>query len=1213
MPFDLAQPAAAGRAAIRADWRRPEAAAVAALLPAATLPPDLAAPVARLARDLTAALRAKRHHASGVDTLMQEFSLSTPEGVALLCLAEALLRIPDAANADRLIRDKLARGDWAAHTGSGHSLFVNAVGWGLLLTGRLVAAPDEGALAAALRRGGEPLLRTAMDAAMRVLGEQFVIGEHIGAALQRAAAGRRRGYRHSFDMLGESALAAADAQRYASAYARAIEAIGAARRRSDPWDADGISVKLSALHPRFCHAQRRRIMAELLPRLAALARLAAGHGIGFSIDAEEADRLELTLDLLEALAVDPALAGWDGLGIAVQAYQKRAAAVVDHLIGLARESGHRLALRLVKGAYWDAEIKRAQADGLADFPVFTRKAHTDVCYLACARRLLEHRDVVFPQFATHNALSLAAIHHLAGPDFRPGDYEYQCLYGMGEALYDEVVGPERLARPCRIYAPVGSHDTLLAYLVRRLLENGANSSFVNRLVDESVSVDALLADPAVATAAHGAAPNPRIALPRDLYGAERLNSAGIDLADDAARAVLETAIAAGRRRLYHAAPLLAGGAPGAGPRHDIVNPARRAERVGTVVAATPAEVDAALAAAAAAAADWAATPAARRAALLDGAAARIEAEGPDLVALLVREAGKTLAAAVAEVREAADYCRYYAARARRDLADEACRPLGPVACISPWNFPLAIFVGQAAGALAAGNPVLAKPALRTPLIATRAVRLLHAAGIPPAVLQLLPGSGGNVGARLVADARVMAVIFTGSTAVAGGIRRVLAGRGDPPLIGETGGQNCLIVDSTALPEQVVADVLASAFDSAGQRCSALRVLCLQEEVAEPIVGLLQGALAELAVGDPARFETDIGPVIDAEAAAALEATIAAAAAAGRLRYRLALPENCRAGSFVAPALIDIASLDELSGEVFGPVLHLLRFSRARLGELVEAINASGYGLTLGIHSRIDATIDFIVGRARAGNIYVNRTLIGAVVGVQPFGGEGLSGTGPKAGGPLYLHRLLAKTAGPRLDGLRDERRLAGLDRLIAWLEGGAGGALSVAEAAPLAQRAAAWRRRTLLPLRVALPGPVGEDNTLYFAGRGAVAGNAATPAAAIEQLAAALATGNRLLLPRFAEAEALLEALPEALRGSVRLSADWRDEKIAALLWSGATPHDDSVPAEILRDIAARPGPIVPVVRGARDYELARLVVERVLSVNSAAAGGNARLMALGE
>src|SRR6266581_4413476 len=1112
MPFDLAQPAAAGRAAIRADWRRPEAAAVAALLPAATLPPDLAAPVARLARDLTAALRAKRHHASGVDTLMQEFSLSTPEGVALLCLAEALLRIPDAANADRLIRDKLARGDWAAHTGSGHSLFVNAVGWGLLLTGRLVAAPDEGALAAALRRGGEPLLRTAMDAAMRVLGEQFVIGEHIGAALQRAAAGRRRGYRHSFDMLGESALAAADAQRYASAYARAIEAIGAARRRSDPWDADGISVKLSALHPRFCHAQRRRIMAELLPRLAALARLAAGHGIGFSIDAEEADRLELTLDLLEALAVDPALAGWDGLGIAVQAYQKRAAAVVDHLIGLARESGHRLALRLVKGAYWDAEIKRAQADGLADFPVFTRKAHTDVCYLACARRLLEHRDVVFPQFATHNALSLAAIHHLAGPDFRPGDYEYQCLYGMGEALYDEVVGPERLARPCRIYAPVGSHDTLLAYLVRRLLENGANSSFVNRLVDESVSVDALLADPAVATAAHGAA-----------------------------------------------------------------------------------------------------TPAARRAALLDGAAARIEAEGPDLVALLVREAGKTLAAAVAEVREAADYCRYYADRARRDLADEACRPLGPVACISPWNFPLAIFVGQAAGALAAGNPVLAKPALRTPLIATRAVRLLHAAGIPPAVLQLLPGSGGNVGARLVADARVMAVIFTGSTAVAGGIRRVLAGRGDPPLIGETGGQNCLIVDSTALPEQVVADVLASAFDSAGQRCSALRVLCLQEEVAEPIVGLLQGALAELAVGDPARFETDIGPVIDAEAAAALEATIAAAAAAGRLRYRLALPENCRAGSFVAPALIDIASLDELSGEVFGPVLHLLRFSRARLGELVEAINASGYGLTLGIHSRIDATIDFIVGRARAGNIYVNRTLIGAVVGVQPFGGEGLSGTGPKAGGPLYLHRLLAKTAGPRLDGLRDERRLAGLDRLIAWLEGGAGGALSVAEAAPLAQRAAAWRRRTLLPLRVALPGPVGEDNTLYFAGRGAVAGNAATPAAAIEQLAAALATGNRLLLPRFAEAEALLEALPEALRGSVRLSADWRDEKIAALLWSGATPHDDSVPAEILRDIAARPGPIVPVVRGARDYELARLVVERVLSVNSAAAGGNARLMALGE
>ncbi len=1179
-PFDyaLARPQDQLRAAITRATRVPEADAVRALLPLATLGSEARQRAQALARDLAGKVRAERRDATGADALMHAFALSSEEGVALMCLAEALLRIPDAATADALIRDKIGHGDWRAHAGLSDSMFVNATCWALVVTGKLVTPmPDANALSralsGALARVGEPAVRGAMRTAMRFLGEQFVLGETMEEALERARLREAEGFRYSYDMLGEAALTAEDALRYHEAYAAAMHAIGRSPHRRGVADGPGLSVKLSALHPRYARAQHGRVMRELLPRLEALAALAMHYDVGLAIDAEESDRLDLSLDVFEGLARNPALASWTGLGLVVQAYLKRAPQVIDWTLALARDARRHLMVRLVKGAYWDGEIKRAQVAGHADYPVFTRKAHTDVAYLACARKLLDRRDLVFPQFATHNAATLAAVLELAGN--REG-FEFQCLHGMGESLYDHVVGPGTLRLPCRIYAPIGTHETLLAYLVRRLLENGANTSFVNQVVDASIDLDRLTEDPVVAAAAFDGTPHPRVPLPSALYP-DRANSRGIDLADEHALGELQHALEREAMRVFVAAPKVVGRPGGEESLARAVrSPADTTRVVGHVVEATREDIDAAFAAALAEGAAWTRSPGAERAALLERAADLIEERRAVFIHLAVREAGKTIGNAIGEVREAADFCRYYARQIRERAPADA---LGPVVAISPWNFPLAIFTGQVAGALAAGNPVLAKPAEQTPLIAREAVRALHDAGVPRAALQFLPGTGDAVGALLVADPRTAGVVFTGSTDVATHIHRALAARGNVPLVAETGGQNAMIVDASALPEQVVQDAIASAFDSAGQRCSALRVLCLQQEIADRVIGMLAGTMRELVVGDPADLATDVGPIIDAAAKESLTAHVVRLEREAKRIARSALdPASSARGHYLAPAAFEIPSLSVLKGEVFGPVLHVLRYRAGDEEALVDALNDTGYALTLGIHSRIDATVQRIVARTRAGNVYVNRNIVGAVVGVQPFGGEGLSGTGPKAGGPLYVPRL-TRDPGDVPHGARDA---GGDDRGIE------------------------------------LPGPTGETNTWRVEPRGrlvAVGGRDNSEAIWRAQADAAHAAGNRVI---FAPSAAGFIAARHVASGYshpkphidvVSPNADWS----ALTDVDGVLAADSATAAEANRRVAARVGPRLPVIEPAGNpprYPPARLVVERVLSVNTTAGGGNASLVA---
>jgi RHH-type proline utilization regulon transcriptional repressor/proline dehydrogenase/delta 1-pyrroline-5-carboxylate dehydrogenase len=987
--------------------------------------------------------------------------------------------------------------------------------------------------------------------AMRMMGEQFVTGQTIDEALRNARRLEARGFRYSYDMLGEAATTAADAARYYRDYETAIHAIGRASAGRGVYEGPGISIKLSALHPRYSRLQRARVMTELLPRLQALA------------------------------------------------YQKRATAVLDWIIDLARRSSHRLMVRLVKGAYWDSEIKRAQVDGLEGFPVFTRKIHTDVSYIACARMLLAAPDAVFPQFATHNAYTVAAVLSMAGDSFSVGQYEFQCLHGMGEPLYEEVVGHNKLNRPARIYAPVGTHETLLAYLVRRLLENGANSSFVNRIQDPAVPVSELAEDPVAKVAATHpvGAPHPRIALPRDLFGPDRINSAGLDLSNETCLASLATTLRLSAAQPWTAAPPTGGDMPNA-----VRNPADLEDVVGHVTEATPQDVDAALDRAAAATPAWQATPPADRAACLLRAADLLEARMQPLLGLIVREAGKSLPNAIAEVREAVDFLRFYATEATNTLTAGNHRPLGPVACISPWNFPLAIFTGQVAAALAAGNTVLAKPAEETPLIAAQAVAVLHQAGVPPNALQLLPGEG-DIGAQLVADPRTRAVVFTGSTAVARLIQGSLAQRLNPdgttvPLIAETGGQNALIVDSSALAEQVVADVLVSAFDSAGQRCSALRVLCLQDDIAERTLAMLRGALAELAVGTPERLSVDIGPVISAEARAGIEAHITAMRTAGHAVHQAPLPDGCSAGTFVPPTIIEIATLASLKHEVFGPVLHVLRFPRDALDALLSEINATGYGLTFGVHTRIDETVARVLARAQAGNIYVNRNLVGAVVGVQPFGGHGLSGTGPKAGGPLYLRRLMAEA--PAATGLPPGRGPVAARLWAEWLDAAG---LDVA-----ASQVRALLASTPVGVELDLAGPVGERNQYSTEPRGAVLCIAADQADLLHQLGAVLATGNRAVIA--AGMLGGLPPLPGVVAAAIHEVPDPQQPAVAAALFSGT----DAELRGLNQAMACRPGPIVPVhvAKPGRAYPLEWLVQERSVSTNTTAAGGNANLMMIG-
>lgn len=1199
------------RQAITSAYRRAETECVPPLLKEASFDAELKGKIKTLAMQLVTALRAK-HKGTGVEGLVHEYSLSSQEGVALMCLAEALLRIPDKATRDALIRDKIAGGDWKSHVGGGRSLFVNAATWGLVVTGKLTSSLDSKSLSAALTRliarYGEPVIRKGVDMAMRMMGEQFVRGETIEEAVKAAKPLEARGFRYSYDMLGEAATTAADAERYYKDYENAIHVIGKASGGKGVYEGPGISIKLSALHPRYSRSQADRVMKELMPRVKQLALLSKQYNIGLNIDAEEADRLELSLDLLENLCFDEDLKGWNGIGFVVQAYGRRCPFVLDYVIDLARRSDHRMMVRLVKGAYWDAEIKRSQVDGLESYPVYTRKVYTDVSYIANAKKLLAATDAVFPQFATHNAQTLATIYQIAGPEnYTNEQFEFQCLHGMGESLYDEVVGKDKLNRPARIYAPVGTHETLLAYLVRRLLENGANSSFVHRIADKAIPVDVLAEDPADIVAAMPliGAQHDAIFSPQDMFAPERKNSAGYDLSNEMTLASLKEDFKKSAAKKWVSEPSLI---KSRGTKRPILNPGDQRIVVGEVTEATEKEAAESMLRAKKAVAAFVQKSPIERAVMLEKAADIMQSRMPSLLGLAALEAGKSIPNGIAEVREAIDFMRFYAARARKELSTEH-KPLGPVVCISPWNFPLSIFIGQLSAALAAGNTVVAKPAEETPLIAAEGVRILHEAGVPKDALQLLPGDG-KIGAALVAAPETAGVIFTGSTEVARLIQAELAGRltphGNPiPLIAETGGQNAMIVDSSALAEQVVFDVISSAFDSAGQRCSALRVLCLQDDIADRTLAMLKGALHELRIGTTDRLAVDVGPVISEEAQKNIESHVETMRAVGRKVERLELPKSVEHGTFVAPTIVEIASIHELKREVFGPILHVVRYKRDNIDQLIDDINATGYGLTFGLHTRLDETIAHVTSRIKVGNIYVNRNVIGAVVGSQPFGGRGLSGTGPKAGGFFYLNRLVHVAPEPELPSV------GVVDPVVAefadWLKNGGHHDDS--------EHARSLGSQSRLGLDMELPGPVGEKNRYSFHPRGLILAMPETDKGLYRQLAAAFATGNCVaIFIRQGMAE-MINSMPEKVKARIKvIDTLENNEPFAGALIEGEA---DRV-MQIQKQIARLNGPLVLTQAMSRadldhsGYCLNWLLEEVSLSVNTAAAGGNASLMAIG-
>jgi RHH-type transcriptional regulator, proline utilization regulon repressor / proline dehydrogenase / delta 1-pyrroline-5-carboxylate dehydrogenase len=1129
------------------DALRPEADLVRALIAEAGLSGKDRARIAASGADLVRAIRASAKPGL-MEVFLAEYGLSTDEGIALMCLAEALLRVPDADTMDALIEDKIAPSNWGKHLGHSASSLVNASTWALMLTGRVLDDRKPSVVASlrgAVKRLGEPVIRTAVSRAMKEMGKQFVLGETIDAAMKRARELEAKGFTYSYDMLGEAARTEHDARRYHLAYTAAITAIAKAAKSKDIRENPGISVKLSALHPRYEVAKRERVMEELVPRVRALAGLAKAAGLGFNIDAEEADRLALSLQVIEAVLSDKALKGWDGFGVVVQAYGRRAGAVIDWLYGLAERLDRKIMVRLVKGAYWDAEVKRAQVMGLESFPVFTRKQATDVSYMANAKKLLGMTDRIYPQFATHNAHTVAAVLDMA-TDKRA--FEFQRLHGMGERLHDIVL--EEKGTRCRIYAPVGAHRDLLAYLVRRLLENGANSSFVNQIVDEAVPPEEVAACPMDAMETMTPVESPVLRTGPRLFGA-RDNSQGWDLTDSRDLTVIEAARAPFADLLFDARPMLAGPVAG-GKRWAVQNPATGAT-VGHVLPASAPDVETALTAAR----PWDAAPA-QRAQVLRRAADLYEAEFGRIFALLAREAGKTLLDAVGELREAVDFLRYYA-----DQGAALTTPArGVFACISPWNFPLAIFSGQIAAALAAGNAVLAKPAEQTGLIAALAVELLHKAGVPVTALQLLPGEGAVVGAAITGDARVNGVCFTGSTETAQRIRRNMADHMDPtaPLIAETGGLNAMVVDSTALPEQAVRDVLASSFQSAGQRCSALRCLYLQDDISDTVKEMLFGAMDDLEAGNPWDLATDVGPVIDAEAQADIRAYIDAARAEGRVLKEGTVPAG---GTFIAPTVIAVKGIADMPREIFGPVLHIAPWKAGGLNKVIADVNATGYGLTFGLHSRIDDRVERVVAQICVGNTYVNRNQIGAVVGSQPFGGEGLSGTGPKAGGPDYIARF-THVAAPVLGGPSGECTLATVETALK------------AEATP---------RRAIHVQD--LPGPTGESNRLSAYARTPLLCLGPSREQALAQAEAVRALGGEAV-----EAACLA---PEALTRLGRFSG---------ALWWGSADHGRAY----AQALAARTGAILPLIGGMPDA--AHVQLERHVCVDTTASGGNAQLLA---
>ncbi len=1122
------------------------------------LAPDDAAKT-RIASAGADLVRAIRHDSKPglMEVFLAEYGLSTEEGVALMCLAEALLRVPDAETMDALIEDKIAPSEWGKHLGHSSSSLVNASTWALMLTGKVLKEDEETGISSVLRgavkRLGEPVIRIAVQRAMKEMGQQFVLGETIGEAVKRGKSWTKRGFTYSYDMLGEAAMTAVDAEGYLNAYAGAIAKLAAECRSKDIRENPGISIKLSALHPRYEETQKDRVMAELVPLVLQLARQAKAAGMGLNIDAEEADRLDLSLDVIEAVLSSPDLAGWHGFGVVVQAYGKRASFVIDWLNELATRLDRKIMVRLVKGAYWDTEIMRAQVEGLAGFPVFTRKPATDVSYICCARKLLSYSDRIYGQFATHNAHTTAAIIEMAEDK---DAFEFQRLHGMGEALHEIL--HEKHGTRCRIYAPVGAHSDLLAYLVRRLLENGANSSFVNQIVDEDVAPEEVSADPFAELAVAMAEPAPGVVRPERLFG-DRKNSRGLDIhcRDDledirAARAPFEKAT-------WHAAPVLAGPVEGE-TAQEVRNPARHDDLVGHVEEASLADVETAFTHAR----PWDARPEERRAALLR-AADLYERNFGEIFALLTREAGKTVMDAVAELREAVDFLRYYAGAA----SDAPAR--GIYTCISPWNFPLAIYSGQISAALAAGNAVLAKPAETTSLIAALGVRLMHEAGVPVSALQLLPGRGSLIGGALTGDARVGGVCFTGSTATAQRINRAMAGKAAPdaPLTAETGGLNAMIVDSTALPEQAVRDIVASSFQSAGQRCSALRCLYVQKDIAEPFLKMLQGAMDELVVDDPWAFNCDVGPIISSAARDEIAAYVADARTEGRVIHEISAPTQ---GSFQPPVVVKVNGLDDLEREVFGPVLHVATFEADEIDQVVETINGRGFGLTFGLHTRIDDRVQEITERLKVGNIYVNRNQIGAIVGSQPFGGEGLSGTGPKAGGPDYVARFSA-----------------GACNEVAMPKGHAADVNAVSKALKAAPTDSLAKRSS-----ESLPGPTGESNRLSVYARGTVLCLGPTADVAAEQVRIAEWAGCKAVA-----------VAPGAQIDGVLTPEDLRDLEGFALV---AFDGPDDVARQMRVALAARDGTILPLVSRRDLAAMCRL--ERHICIDTTAAGGNASLLA---
>ena len=1210
------------------------------------------------ARALVVNIRDTQAGQGGIDALLNEFSLSSEEGVVLMCLAEALLRVPDEETQDNLIRDKLSRGDWATHLGNSESMFVNASSWGLLITGKMVTYTDEekkaqlGVLKKTIGRLGEPVIRASVQYAMKIMGKQFVMGRSINEALERAVATEELGYSYSYDMLGEGARTMADAERYFDSYMSAIHDIGLRANGRGPIKSPGISVKLSAIHPRYEYLKKQRVIDELVPKVLELALAAKSYNIGFTIDAEEADRLDLSLDVIEAVFTDPALGNWTGFGVAVQSYLKRAPYVIDWLYDLAQNANRKMMLRLVKGAYWDSEIKHSQKMGLEGYPIFTRKPSTDVCYLACAEKLMQYRDYIFPQFATHNAYTAALVLQLCGEE--KDNFEFQRLHGMGDSLYDQIVSEDKVQ--CRIYAPVGEHQDLLAYLVRRLLENGANSSFVNAIVDESQSIESLLADPIEKVQQYTQFHHPRIPMPIELYGDERPNSAGMELADPVVlKPALEDMAVWFSNNVMSYDDLPEQAIP-------MNNPANHKELLGYIHHHDDEGMKLLVDKAAETFQTWSKISVDDRAEKLNKLADLLEEHMHELIGLCIKEAGKVIQDGVDEVREAVDFCRYYSARAQELAEDTRLESRGVVLCISPWNFPLAIFLGQVSAAMVAGNTVIAKPAEQTSLIALRTIELMKEAGIPDGVVQPVLARGSQVGRVLLPDERIAAVMFTGSTETGNRIARTLAERGGDqvPLIAETGGQNCLIVDSTALPEQVVDDVISSGFQSAGQRCSALRVVFIQDDVADRIVEMIIGAMKELRVSDPAWVDTDVGPAIDQAALQPLLDHVEYMKDKGKLLHQCELDDvDHDEHTFFPPHLYEIDNISVLKEEVFGPIVHVIRYKASEIEEVINEINGTGFGLTMGIHSRIEGRADKLAALSGAGNVYINRNMIGAIVGVQPFGGRGLSGTGPKAGGPDYVKRLMKEKVSlentqsteaiPSEVSFRtsDETRqtiktmvtVDGVDwtmknldeRTIVirqWLAKLASVSL-LQEFADDLEDTLYQARLQLLTIEkylghpVELPGPTGESNKLYHEPRGLIVCYADKDTSFnfwVLSIVTALATGNRVITVVseffYQEAVALVQELDEEFRSILQVARlDYLkllltvDEVDGVVVGNGCQRK-----SFINQELAKRDGKLVPMI--SCEYEdnlIERLVMEKTVSIDTTASGGNTLLMTLGD